>query len=681
MLALLLCAACGTPVEWVRKYDGQLPDTEPYDAALLLVRDARTGKPIEGAVIRRHLWGLVGEDGSWAPVRGECRTDSLGLARLRPLAHMWGNLWTIEAAGYATTEVYGHHPHSTVELHRGGVLQARLIGPFGSPVRDAPIEYILSQTGPALAEARTDRQGVVRLEGVEKYDSDLHFRGSPDTHVAATGLFTYSGGARFPPRETYADPGVTFRGHVLLADGSPARGAVIRCGDDSRGAWTVVASDGAFRLDGADPDCGFDIQRNENWTPVRGRYRHGEPIVIRLGRQGSVALHGVTAVAAAASGTVTFERQSDGQVWTALANEPARLPAGRYRATLGDVVSEFVGRSEPFDVPGTGRVDLAVERQPQLEVVWTEPELQNGPTWLHFEESAWSWGSDGPRFIDRKARAALVVERDGACRYFPVEECLDGVRRVVVRMPPLRRLAVADANKAEYGSLRGRVWCLWDDVRVDGDTIATRARGSVAVIVEFAHRERRELWFDIKDEGADPLPPVRVERSVLPPTRILRVDPPPGISSDGVRVEVVAAELPFLWINAIGSADLNPSADEVGESIESPWFRDGTIVRLSIDESGLFPLRSALRGEGPYRVKWPACSLRVRGATDTIYIDGVLNDGDWAWYSKEGGLLVRGLPAGPHDLVARARDGTWYWHRVVLRDGESRTIQVGRNGP
>jgi len=53
----LACAGPGKGAdsgEWVREYDGFMPETDLYEYDVIFVRDKRTGRPIEDARVTKH---------------------------------------------------------------------------------------------------------------------------------------------------------------------------------------------------------------------------------------------------------------------------------------------------------------------------------------------------------------------------------------------------------------------------------------------------------------------------------------------------------------------------------------------------------------------------------------------------------------------------------------------------
>ena len=69
------------PTEFSRPYPGHVPELWAERRATFLITDERTGKPIEGAVITRHVEMVMGPEG-WGPEADRVVTDAYGLASI-----------------------------------------------------------------------------------------------------------------------------------------------------------------------------------------------------------------------------------------------------------------------------------------------------------------------------------------------------------------------------------------------------------------------------------------------------------------------------------------------------------------------------------------------------------------------------------------------------------------------
>jgi len=277
---LVVLIGCATS-EWVREYPGFLPGTGRYEAAVFLVRDKWTGKPIEGARVRQHEEWLVDWNGRWAPLIAEARTDEFGLVAFDLPENPGSCHWTIDAPGYAPTEEYGGLVQPVVDMEPGWEQAGRLLGPQGQPLANVEVEYKRGCAhAPALRTTRTDADGVFVLESVQS--GDITFE---DPRFAAD----YWGGVRARPRRWglacyQVLPGGTVRGRVIRSDGTPPGWAAVHSDTSGRGPRTVVDEKGHFVLRGVRLSARLFIHTEDAVPTVEMKeYRPGGPILIRLG--------------------------------------------------------------------------------------------------------------------------------------------------------------------------------------------------------------------------------------------------------------------------------------------------------------------------------------------------------------------------------------------------------------
>ena len=636
-LLLFLCA-CGVPdplfIESVREYDGYVGYHD--DHSTFLVRDALTGEPIEGAIIRQHVEAEVSDDARWAPLIAETRTDEFGLAWIPNDRSAGACHWAVHAEGYAPTEEYGTLVHEVVELERGQTLRGRLVDPFGDPIAGARVETKWGCAhAPALVEVTTGSDGVFVFHGVQDGDFPFYARGVEACYTSVRIL-------DLPLRDEHTFPGGSIEGRVLFADGTAPGWGVIQNDCGSRGPMARLERDGSFRIEGGAPRSTFQLYLDEGYVDVESQYRPGGPFVIRVG---SPKERGVQRVSVEGGGPVVFERESDGKRFAS--DKP--LPRGRYVAILDDHKHPFAGRSAPFEVPGPERVQI--ERLPlrKLDLVWEEPAAPDGDVVVMLEQRSFSWEPGVDYYLPEQGRQAVRVELDGAVRHFPVQG-----GQAVVRMPKARRLVVRDAERASLVFLYGSSTQVDDDLDIRANSIRTRATGELLVHLEFDDVEQRLLHFAADDS----LEPARIERHPLPPARRIEVA---GLGDDW-RVTVCTQSFEWYW----------PGGDTIyADEPWSPWLRDGATVRVHLDVNdwrGMVPRLVTLEGDGPYKVRFGDCSVEVRGDV-AVYCDG------WVDCVGEDGI-IRGLDPGEHTFIFSAEGHRSQIHRVFLKPGERRVIDA-----
>ena len=93
------------PTEFSRPYLGYVPELWAERRATFLITDERTGKPIEGAVITRHVEMVMGPDG-WGPEADRVVTDAVCVepgSGSRSQASAWGSRTVVRAPGQPRT--------------------------------------------------------------------------------------------------------------------------------------------------------------------------------------------------------------------------------------------------------------------------------------------------------------------------------------------------------------------------------------------------------------------------------------------------------------------------------------------------------------------------------------------------------------------------------------------------
>jgi len=676
-LALLFLVACGVPdpvalEEWVREYPGSLPGNAWKEAAAILVRDGATGEPLRGVLVRQYDEHVPTHDGRWAPLAMELRTDEYGIAWKPMPEEQMGGHWVAQADGYAPASVFGSWNH-TFDLKRGRTRRSRIVGLDGKPVAGVRVRYQMGcPHSPVVRTADTDARGIATFVGVD--DGMFSYR-----HPGLAGsLASPKYEAYLPPYVTYARPGGPVTGRILLADGRPAAGGVA-VGAVAYGSLAPIAEDGSFRLQSVAVGAELSVYFDSEWHEFgEGWYRRGGPLVHRIGAAAQPALHAVTVDVVGCSPDeerpVGFERLSDGaRWWRGIHGVPVSLPPGRYRAILGDRFSDLVGESDAFTVPGTQTATITPRRQARLQVEWAQPELSEGwaRVYLGRREHQWEIDSPGAPCLPPATAAVLSVERDGVRGHFEIPAAENGVRRVVVRLPDRKILAVPRPGEAQ-------VWLHAaiepDDTQLDraAGTLVTRQTGEVAVTVT-DESEVRVLYYDLPFKApAEPIAATRVERHTVPAPRELRVQYANGAPVAEAKVRVWEESLDPVWRDNVGWPQ-----EKTGPRgrVRMPWFRDGATVFIGIEDDDVMGRTVVLRGDGPYVVTLGDCALTVvlsreEFESPTLYLDGEI------WWFHDGVISLRGLDPGPHTLIVGAKGRRHYVHRIVLKPREHREISV-----
>jgi len=677
LLVSLLVGACGVPdavapEEWVREYPGYLPGTAWKEAAAILVRDRATGEPLRGALVRQHDEHVPTDDGRWAPIATELRTDEYGLAWKRMPTDWLGGHWVAQADGYAPASVFGDYNY-TFELKRGRTVRNRIVGLDGQPVAGVRVRYQMGcPHSPVVRTADTDARGIATFVGVD--DGMYSYR-----HPGLAGsLASPKYEANLPPYVTYARPGGTVTGRLLRADGSPAAGGVV-VGAVAYGSLAPIAEDGSFRLQSVAVGAELSVYVDSEWHEFgEGWYRRGGPLVHRIGVSRQPALHSVTVNVVGGSPDderpVGFERLRDGALWwRGVHGVPVSLPPGRYRAILGDAFSDLVGESDAFSLPGTQTITITPRRQARLQVEWAQPELSEGwaRVYLGHREHQWEIDSPGTPYLPPTTPAVLSVERDGVRGHFEIPVAENGVRRVVVRLPDRKILAVPRPGEAH-------VWLHAaiepDDTELDraAGTLVTRQTGEVAVTVT-DDEEVRVLYYDLPFEApAAPIATTRVECHRAPAPRELRVQYANGAPVVGAKVGVWEESLDPVWRDYVSFPQ--EKTGPLGR-VRMPWFRDGATVFVGPEDYDVIGRTVVLRGDGPYVVTLGDCALTIVLSRDdfekpTLYLDGKI------WRFHDGVISLRGLDPGPHTLIIGAKGRRHFVHRIVLKPREHREIAV-----
>jgi hypothetical protein len=150
--------------------------------------------------------------------------------------------------------------------------------------------------------------------------------------------------------------------------------------------------------------------------------------------------------------------------------------------------------------------------------------------------------------------------------------------------------------------------------------------------------------------------------------RTLRVLDERGLPAE-VQVEIYGEPSPWWWPDDYDSGTVEDGF------FRSTSLRDGASIRISAPNApfDLVPLWTTLRGDGPYEVRLDSATIEVdvHGLEDAcLVLDGIAfgDQGD------DDRFVLRGVKAGPHDLVVGAHGRIGKAYRLILRDGETRRL-------
>jgi len=668
VVAFLLLGACRR--QWVREYDGVLPRTWPGRVAVFLVRDLRTGRPIEGALVRQHLEWAMGRDGRWAPSVAEARTDEYGLVAF-PLDEETGDFhWVIRAKGYAPTERYGADVEEEVDLVPGTRRAGRLLDIDGQPLAGAELEWKLGCAhSPAVASARTDEHGRFVFDGVDKHGDAVFVGGQGVAAYVDTAPVTMPW--RIPTYQIF--PGRTIEGRVVRGDGMPPLWAVVTT--LVRGPCATTAADGTFALPGVGGP-GLGIWWNGGLVEALEDYAPGMPVLLHLEGEAEpapvpvrVRVRDEEGATPEESVTVHFDRVSDGRrfsvEWSSWGEGVVgiELAPGDYLVRAGGHSSSHVSEPQPLAIRESSDVEIVVGRQPTLSI--RPPNIAasyDARWWVVLEDASWTIdpAGDEPLHLPADGRAWVRVDLDGVPHTYEIGPHREGARSVAVRLPGIKFIPVPGGDEGVEAEL------LSAEARPVGSGLATFAAGEQWLRLTHPQRgwalvpltlpwEAAEV--QLRDVAWQPWPDV-VELRVLDPDG----RPAGGIAVTGLDLPTDPA---WPW-----PGEERTETDEEG-IFRARWLRDGTYVRIVAPDA--VPLRTQLAGRPPYEIRLGSATVEVDLSEFT---DGAcLLDGWPVAADHEGRVTLRGVTAGEHVLVAGANGRRCLAHLLVLREGETRRLK------
>jgi hypothetical protein len=528
-----------------------------------------------------------------------------------------------------------------------------------------------------------------------------------------------------PPQIFRHLPSRPIVGVVLDATGKPLAGAHVGGGSFHRGPWALTDSEGRFRLVSADPGSTVEVDQEYDEMYAKGQPPSptfvipppGVRRVLRMPVPGDPPLKEAMldvriAARDAQSGEVAEDaplvawRDEDG--WTARGRaEITALPLGSFTVLAGGGLSPYAPtrtRIEIADDVPTPLV-LDVTRHPAVRVV-----LEDDPKDVAIAlVSADDIRRDGVAEEVQAGRLSVPPGITCAIRVDVEMEDRQHVEFVPIPpergadQPPIRihatRMAVVKARLAEpdgkavpgwlLDNIQGHLDASWQDWEPE-----TPAEEQPAV--------------SLYEEGAVELLAVPEGRTLMP--RIITAQIPPG-SRGGAVVDLGTIRLEargdrrLTILNAAGRPAetdsvrvihdgvlrrLDATEDDVYDPMLVPFAPgDEIIATARWSKDAILPrtLRMTLEGPGPWTLRGDegatSLVLDARDEEGNAILDAILViDGKpyrrRTAYGDESGerhlVPVRGVTPGPHRVAVAAENRRTRLYRIVLKEGEQRTI-------
>jgi hypothetical protein len=704
MLLVVVVVLSGVPVpaaepdgEWSRPCATWPPGCEPVDAAgrrtLVAVRLVRiTGEgmvPLPGGTV-----SFFTEESLGARFLGAATTDEFGFANLpRPENSEEGAHWLFEAPGAGFSHdfaVFDRLDGGDVDLPGGTDWRLRVLDPLGAPLAGARVEVFLGcPHAPAARVGLTGPDGVVDLANMPEWGFDFWIV-APGVRPGPYSPEELRVGRGF--REILTEPGRTATGVVLDERGAPLPGVVVLQIGYPRGPLTRTDAEGRFTLpgiDGADP-VGFFLPG----TPIEDRaalvltdFTSDVPlrIVLPAGGPGALAAgevrHPVDLRTLRRLPT-RLEDGSEGYTWSGESGVSVRLtrladgftvsgvtdrgapgsldsgtlrmevPAGEYRIVAGGGFGRFaaVTLTATLPPPDGAPVEIRLGEEHPFFQITGVPEDARAVA-LHLPGRALSLPERAESVrLPADSPAAVLVRSDrwDASMLLPVPLARDGRRVVAFSGFPVNRLRFR-VPEAETEYL--------------GPAVTRLADGSFEVSTTLAGSRWLEVggWLLEVDLPVD-VPGVVDLGTITGTERTVRILGPDG--------EPVTA----------GQVFVSRTAGEWGEMDTD----EGGVVRVSVCGAPIFlrllvdgglPHNAIVTADSPSEIRLPAGRIagQVRDPGGeplpaVVYVDGYRFD-------VEGGRFeVGGAGAGPHVVIVGAAGRLGEARRILLADGESRSL-------
>lgn len=628
------------------------------DVVTTVVLDERTGRPIEGAVVRGYA-EQTGENAATVnALLCILRTDALGIATARLNTEaLVASHWTVTAKGYRPyADFAGYWPPERVELAAATPMAVRVLDAWGRPAAGADVEgFTGCPHAPAVIRGRTDPAGLFRAED-----------GMPEAlnlWVRAEGCET----GREDLRPVFGDeadavvldPGITVRGSVRDPDGAPLAGAIVRSAGYPRGPATLCDGDGRFTLAGVERGRGLKVfhpvfEPGDHEVHLVERVTEDVPLDLVLGLAGLVRPAGRARLeirtrdlgGKAATALRLLVIGTDGVASAATTDAEGavtfHVPPGAYRVRGDDPFAPFEVAEVRTEVPPNGGtvLELAVFARPRLRVEGDVPEDLGAALVVG---GAVRGVGDEPVWLPADAPAVLRLSDDGAyVQVVPVGPAVEGVRTAVVRVPPAHRIRLAGAGVDDEGSCRL------------APAAFPAARRSLEVrngVLSIRRSGRFLLPIESQDDGPD-----RLVALDLPPLATGAVERVIDLAKDGQPDE---SEGRATLVVTMADGSPVPPMDVSGNRWRTSGARSP--VEVSAPDSVLVspkgpiqPMRVTVSRPGERKVVFPTGGFDLRtvnAAGDpigaSVLIDGVTHD------APEGTLALRGLGAGAHAVVVQ----------------------------
>lgn len=703
--------AAGTPppppTEWVKPYDGWLPDTAPENTAVVRVLDERTGAPLTGAIVRRHLEMEMGPDG-WGPSFEEARTDEYGIAVVRILeVRDWDSHWVAHAEGFGSDETYGVAPNEEVELLPGRDVHGRIVDALGRPAVGIPIGYKLGcGHAPEVFHTQTDANGVFVLRNVAA-NGDIAYSG-PGIRIG------YFRAALRPLDETpdthYADPAVRFEGRIVGADAPDLGPRIVHSQTTTRGVAAHIQDDGTFVLEGVSRDSMLDLY----WAPDdKGRrldteqYRMGVPLIWDISKPSDedeeedagddelIPWRILTPDGTPARPVdINVYRATDGREaafdYDAGGNEPSplALAPGAYDVVVGDATSRWIAPLQRVVVEAGKPTPIVIQaiEQPALVLEWIGEPPASCRYALAFADASGRINHDEVALDDEHAgylpptaRARVRVQTDLCTRFFDVGPAIDGRRVVVLQWPAptqLRFEAPADVTRVLLGNIEH------DFVR-EGEQVVVQTHVEGRVRLRIAH------WDDYAPTASGQrlidLPPSNGELVILDPLPYAARPLGQVTLLDATGAPLENVDIDVTWFDSRSRELESDEVETDARGVATSWlFRPG--ARLVWNTHSRLDHGGVLVGPGPWtqRTGSARVTVTVSGPEGPLQDVAALFAGevfapDNAHHDDEaanGRFTFDEVAAGPQRLVITAPGHRGEQRQLILRDGEARTIEV-----
>jgi len=697
-------------VEVFERYPGAVPVDADGVETVWCVRivDAEDGRPIPGALVSvpAHPGGGVPD----AELHWLCQgiADWDGWVRLpRAAFEGWMDYSFADAPGYAANE-YCEPWDERCALARGVDVPVVLLDYVGRPVPHARLALNLGCGHvPDQRSVVTDAEGRAVLRDVLPSRHEDVWVEAPHCHRGTTSLRrTWRAGD--PPVAIDAVPGIEVSGTVQRADGAPVHHALVGAKDRHR-PWTTTDREGRFHLFGvgawsqievhAPPDLG--IEGTSFVAPPEGVGRvvvldaHPAtlPVLVRcVDPEGEAARDVHVALVRAADGLVIVGRTNHvGEV-------VLDAPPGAYRVLADGELGTW----------GTAEAALEV-----AEDGWTTVEVHvpRSPTVL----------VDASRVVGCRVGlttpyAFRLLSFDGEDRSaVPVPVPGSGPARFRISAREDGELLVSYVDVPEPG---GAVRLEWlpatrvtarlvgpDGAPVRGVLVLARERwqGEEVLVPEEIASADPSPWAESRLVGTVSWAALPVEGGLAPATGDVRLPDQGGTVDLGtVRLSAwappdVRVGLPADLVEA-GDAGLVVRIPGVEGEFAAEILEDGSLdpedtrdwpalvagTRAEVEMYGdvpMLPIRYVATGPPPWRIAWPAATLAITARDEVgealedavVLVDGRALGEAW----RDGTpILVRGVPAGWHDVIVTGRDHVGKRYRLRIEDGEARSLDV-----